>query len=183
MLEIDVRKYDWYSMARGFQTRRVTDLPEASILHAIHDVRVPLLTVCKAAEINGTRLNPCLVPENDIFPYLWGVVNRCMSVSPRVVAEGLPGRSTVTENWTAAAQVTRGSSRDLNLAEEMEKIVESQWDFCARPRIHPKQTHAEKKVCRSVEGLKHENKKNRIKQKLRKKRKREEAEAAANIEQ
>jgi hypothetical protein len=123
------------------------------------------------------------VPNNDIFPYVMAVVNRCMSVSMKVVdGHGIPTMFTAEENWAATndENVREASDRDINHVEEMEKIVESQWDFCKRPRIHPKQTAAEKKVCRSEKGRKHENLKNRSKQKLRKKAKA--AARAANIE-
>jgi hypothetical protein len=152
MLKIDVRKFDWREM-RDLKT--ALRPCEHSMLHAIHDVRVPLLTTFKAAEKNATRLNPQLVPNNDVFPYLWAVVNRCLSVPMKVADHGVPELSS-------------------------EEIIQSQWDFCERPRKYPKRPHAEKKASRTDAGRKHENAKHRSKQKLRNKLKK--AATTANIE-
>jgi hypothetical protein len=177
MLRVDVRKYNWQEMMREFNKVEPND---NAMLHAIHDVRIPILTVFKAAEKNAMRMNPQLVPANDIFPYIQMVVNRCLSVSAKVAEHGVPRHLTAEENWATGTNLIEATDRDLNHVEDIEEIKQSQWDFCERPKIHPKRTHAEKWSTRSEEGKKHLNAKNRSKQKLKLKRKKEEAALAAN---
>jgi len=157
------RPFKWRSM--NFHREEPTD---AALFHAMQDVRVPILSVFKAAELHADSLTPPLGPNDNMFPLIWSVINRVLSVPQYLVVHKWFKNRPIEQQWKIAEENHFAPAPyQLNDKQELETIAASDWDYVEGHKL--KMCRAEKMSMRSEEGRKRQNKIASAKQRMRKK--------------